>query len=89
MLPGWNTRVEESSKNKNHNKLCSVYFNGHFPWGVCSSGDGYDVQPMDGLLMHLALFGLLKLYKISHGTLGTLDFFPLLFKMTGKAKPKI
>ena len=91
MLPNWNTRVQESTKNKNHNKICSVYFTGAFPWGVCSSGDGYDVEFLDGYLMHLALFGTLRLYKISHGTLGEFTFsfiFPLLSKMMGKASQK-
>lgn len=71
VLPDWNTRVRESALNKNHNSLCYVYFQGIFPWGVCSSGDIYDVQWMEHQYQHWEMWGLLKYYKIQHGTLGT------------------
>lgn len=73
-LPEWNTNVEEALKNRNHNSLCSVYFAGRFPWGLCASKDGRDVELMGGQVVNLALFGFLNLYRVWRGIFGKFNF---------------
>lgn len=70
LLPDWDVRVREAAKNRNHNSLCWVYFAGAFPWGVCSSGDIYDVELMQGQMFALALWGVLHLYRVMRATFG-------------------
>lgn len=69
-LPDWNTNVEEALKNSNHNSLCSVYFAGRFPWGLCASRDGGDVGLIGGHVVNSALYGLLTLYRVRRAIYG-------------------
>lgn len=73
LMPGWDEKVEKASEDEDHNMICSVYFYGYFPWGLCSSGWADDITLMGGPVLNLGLFGPLDVYTVSRGMLSTFD----------------